>query len=573
MVFKELQSDIGRLSQIVGIMSRHGFAPSLRRMPVVKHLVPRRTNDDPNMPAGERFARMLEELGPTFVKLGQILSTRVDLLPQDYTTALSRLQDGVPPFPFEAAKKVIEEELGQPLESAFASFEEIPLASASMAQVHAATLLSGQEVVVKVQRPGIGAQIHSDTSILVLVAQLLELVIREAEHYRASDLAEEFEDSLTAELDFTAEAHNLLAFARFNDGREGIVIPQIHPSLTSTRMLTMQRINGRRITELKKDGDTKRAHEITERLVMLNFEHVFCDGMFHGDPHPGNVLVDDDGNLCFIDFGLMGRMARDTQDRMLILMVALSLRDADTLARLLVQMGDTKGRVSLTEFRDQIRKLLDRYLGLTVEEVNSSAALADLVELSMRFGVRMPREFALLSKASVAIEGIVRTLYPGLDPSAKIAARSEELLLQRLDVRDAKGGGMRAALQVGLLATDLPTQLSQVLMDIERGNVEVTVRAPQFDDLDRQIRGLGMMVFGGLLSSSLLLGGIYVLAKVDFQVWGIPVLPLIALPASGALFGVAFTWFLTGGRLPKFPLNRLLSYVWARRKKLRGRSR
>ena len=330
MVLKELQNDIGRLTQIVGVMSRHGFAPLLRRMPVVKHLVPSSAADQTDQPASERFARLLEDLGPTFVKLGQILSTRSDLLPQDYTVALSRLQDGVPPFPFEQAREVMEEELGCPLSDVFASVDETPLASASMAQVHAARLQTGEEVVIKVQRPGIGAQIRSDTSILVLIAQLLELVIREAEHYRATDLAEEFEESLTAELDFTSEANNLLAFARFNQDREGIVVPRIFPKLTSRRMLTMQRIHGRRITALSEDGDVERAQEITERLVMLNFEHVFCDGMFHGDPHPGNVLVDDAGNLCFIDFGLMGRMARDTQDRMLIMMIALSLRDADT---------------------------------------------------------------------------------------------------------------------------------------------------------------------------------------------------------------------------------------------------
>lgn len=143
-------------------------------------------------------------------------------------------------------------------------------------------------------------------------------------------------------------------------------------------------------------------------------------------------------------------------------------------------------------------------------------------------------------------------------------------MLQRLDLRDAKGGGMRALLQVGLLATDLPTQVSQVLMDIERGNIEVTVRAPQFDDLDRQLRGLGMTVFGGLLSSSLLLSGIYVLAKENLKVWGIPLLPLLTLPASGALFGVAFVWFITGGRVPKLGLSRLLSYIWARQRRLRS---
>ncbi|MCP4504348.1 MAG: AarF/ABC1/UbiB kinase family protein [Deltaproteobacteria bacterium] len=547
-------------------MSRHGFAPALRLIPVVKHLVPSGNNDASRNHPGERFATMLEELGPSFVKLGQILSTRADLLPREFTDALARLQDQVPPFPSDEAMKVIEAELGEPIGDVFASFDETPLASASMAQVHAAVLKNGDEVVLKVLRPGIEAQVRSDASILVILAQLLELVIEEAAHYRVGDLAEEFEESLTLELDFQHEAKNLQAFAGFNRDREGIYVPKTYPKLSTKHILTMERIYGRRITELV-DDDKERVNVIVDRLVMVNFEQVFVDGLFHGDPHPGNVLVDDDDNICFIDFGLVGRVARDTQDRMLLLMVALSLRDADTLSRLLVHLGDAPGRISLAEFRDSIRRLLDRYLGLSVQEVNSSAALADLVELSTKFGIRMPREFALLSKASVAIEGVVRTLYPELDPSQKLSARSEELLLERLDPRELKGGGLRSALQLGMLANDLPLQLTQVLMDVERGHIEFSVRSPQLDGLDREIRGLGMTIFGGLTSSSLLLGGIYVLARYDWHLYGVPVLPPILFAIATGHFAIAFAWFLTGGKMPRFGVGRIFGWV----RKLRQR--
>jgi len=568
MVLRELTSDLSRLTEIAGVMSRHGFAPTLKLMPVVRHLVPSGKNNAKGS-AAERFATMLEELGPTFVKLGQILSTRADLLPKEFTDALSRLQDRVPPFPTDEAKAVIERELGQSIDDLFVEFDDVPLASASMAQVHAAVLHTGEEVVIKVQRPGIEAQVRSDASILVILAQLLELVIEEAAHYRVGDLAEEFEESLTSELDFHHEAQNLAAFARFNNPRDGILVPKAHLELTRKRVLTMERVHGRRITDIA-DEDKAFVGGIVDRLVMVNFEQVFVDGMFHGDPHPGNVLVDDDGNIVFIDFGLMGRVARDTQDRMLLLMVALSLRDADTLSRLLVHLGDSPGRVALSEFRDAIRRLLDRYLGLTVQEVNSSAALADLVDLSTRFGIRMPREFALLSKASVAIDGIVRTLYPELDPQHKLAARSEELMLERLDPRKLKGGGLRSALQLGMLASDLPLQLTQVLMDVERGHIELSIKSEQLEGLDREIRGLGMTIFGGLTSSALLLGGVYVLASYDWRLMGVPILPPVLFALAGGLFGVAFTWFLTGGRMPRFGLGRVMGW-FMRLSRRRGR--
>lgn len=565
-LFGEIRHDLGRLRQIARVAGKHGFAPTLRQLPglrrVTKNVEEARGADD--APVHERFCAMLEELGPTFVKLGQILSTRTDLLPPAFTDELSRLQDQVPPFPFDAVRTQVERELNRPLEELFASFDDKPLASASMAQVHAATLPGGEEVVVKVQRPGIGAEVHADASMLVVLAQLLEAVVEEASTYQVKDLAQEFEIGLAGELDFSLEARNLQAFAKLNEEREGIHVPRFHRELSGRTVLTMERIRGRRITELKPDRE--RAAEITERLVMLNYEHIFVDGMFHADPHPGNVLVDEDGDLCFIDFGLMGRLARDTQDRMITLMLAVTLRDADTLARLLVRIGETPERVNLGAFRDSIRRLLDRYIGLTVAEVDTSGALADLVDLSTRYGLRMPRELALLSKTSVTIDGIVRELHPSFDPSIPLAERSRELLLERLDPRKAAGGGIRAALQAFLLVQELPMQLSQAMLDLERGQLQVSMVSADLAHLDRNLRGLGMTVFGGLVASASLLGGFYVLARYEWEMFGVPMLPAVAFTLAGVTFGIAFTWFLTGGRLRKISVAGFFGRLIGRRR-------
>lgn len=546
-------SRLGRLREITAVMARHGFAPALRRMPLVRSLIPEAADAPSKKPAADRFASMLEDLGPTFVKLGQILSTRGDLLPPDFIVALSRLQDQVPPFAFGDVRIQIQRALGKTPEELFAFIDEVALASASMAQVHAARLHSGEDVVIKVQRPGIEEQVKRDAEMLVVLAQLLELVVEEARRYRASDFVREFQDALNTELDFTIEARNLRAFAHANKDRAFVHVPRAYPEMCGRTVIVMERIRGKRIT----DCAPADAASIIEGLVETAFEHVFVDGLFHGDPHPGNLLVTTDGRLAFIDFGLVGRVSREAQDRLLMLLLALSLRDADTLARLIVRLGESETRVEIAQLRAAVTKLVDRYFGLTVAEVSTASVFSDLVDLSLRFGVRLPREFAILSKASVSIEGIVRTLHPGFDPSVIITKRAEALLLERIDPRQWKAGGLRTALQLGLLIQEIPLQLGQALMDLERGQVQVVVKSPDLDGLQNALRGLGMTIFGGAIAASSIFVGFDVLARAGVGAVEAPLIAAGLFILAGGCFGVSFAWYLTGGRLPKLNLATL----------------
>jgi ubiquinone biosynthesis protein len=552
---------ISRLREIAGVMARHGFAPAMRRMPLVRSLIPESEDAPSKKPAADRFAAMLEELGPTFVKLGQILSTRGDLLPSDFIVALSRLQDQVPPFPFAAVRTQIEGALHKPLEELFASIDETPLASASMAQVHAARTKDGQDVVVKVLRPGIDEQVKADAEILVVLADLLELVVLEMRRYRTKALLEEFRNALATELDFTVEARNLRAFANGNKGRAGIHVPALVAELSSRCVLTMERIHGVRISDLAGRAEAK---PVVQRLVEVAFEHVFVDGLFHGDPHPGNLLITDEGDIAFIDFGLVGRVSREAQDRLLMLLLALSLRDADTVSRLVVRLGESDSRIELSAFRTQIARLMDRYVGLALDELNAGQIFSDLVELSLRFGVQLPREFAILAKATVSIEGIVRSLYPTFNPSDTITKRAEELLVERVDPRQWKGGGMRSALQLALLVQELPLQLGQALMDFERGQVQVTIKSTDLEGLQNSLRGLGMTIFGAMLAAASILGGFDVLLRTGLSPLRAPLVATLAFLLAGGCFGVAFAWYLTGGKLPRIGLRRVLGRFTAK---------
>lgn len=548
------RSRLARIREIAGVMARHGFAPNMKRIPLLSAFVDE-SGGPAAQPAAVRFAAMLEDLGPTFVKLGQIMSTRGDLLPGDFVEALARLQDQVPPFAFTEVRREVEGALGKKLEDAFDYFDEVPLASASVAQVHAARTKDGADVVVKVRRPGIEEQIRADSELLVIIAQLLELVTEEARRYHAAEFVAEFQEALGAELDFSVEGRNLRAFGERNRGRPGIHVPVMVPELSGKTVLTMERIRGRRISDLK---GTPEAPRIIERLVELAFDHTFIDGVFHADPHPGNLLVNEAGELCFIDFGLVGRVTREVQDRMLLLLLSLSLRDADTLARLVIRLGVSEKRIELAPFRGQLARLLDRYFGLTVGEVNTGQVFSDLIELSTRYGVRIPRELAILSRAIVSIEGVVRSLHPSFDPSKVIAKRAEDLVLERIDPRQMKGGGLRTALQLGLLVQEVPLQLGQTLMDLERGQVQVVIKSPDLEGLQNSLRGLGMQIFGGILAGSMVLGGFDVLARAGYDIVRAPGLATIAFIIAGGCFGVAFAWYVTGGRMPKITIKRLL---------------
>ncbi len=553
---------LSRLASIASVLARHGFAPTIKTMPIIRTFA---GDDDDDArrarPVAERFTAVLEELGPTFVKLGQILSTRADLLPPTFVASLSRLQDQVPPFPLHDVTRILADAWGHTpdtvLGRCFHTFDPVPLASASMAQVHTATLPDGRDVVVKVQRPGIHDQITQDSEILVVVAQLLERVVEEARAYHAVDLVNEFKTALQGELDFRLEAKNLAAFAKRNAGRSGIHVPALVAELSGRTVMVMERIHGCRITDLV--TEPARATRVVERLVELAFEHVFVDGLFHGDPHPGNILVDADDRVCFIDFGLVGQVPRDIQDRMIMLLLALSVRDVDTIARIVVRLGDVEGRVAISPFRAAISALMDRYFGLRIDEVATAALFSDLIDLSMRFGIRLPRELAILSKASVSIDGIVRLLHPRFDPSATIAVRAEALLRERLDPRNLQGGGLKTALQLALMVQELPVQLGQALLDLERGQIQVTVKSDALHELNATLRGMGMSIFGGILAGALVLAGFLTLDTAGLTQARAGLLAAVIFACAGGLFGVAFAWYATGGRLPKLTLGRLFA--------------
>jgi ubiquinone biosynthesis protein len=552
--------DLNRLRQIATIAARHGFADLLDRAGVFR-LIGRRepveqAPDTRAASAARRFRRMLEDLGPTFVKLGQVLSTRADLLPGEFIAELRLLQDSVTPIPLEAVRAQIQSGLGRSPEEAFASIEPQPLAAASIAQVHRATTLAGEAVVVKVQRPGIQAQIASDLQVLRALAKLLEAVVEETGIYSPVGIVEEFDRAIREELDFVHEGENVRAFQETHRERPGVRIPRVHDELSTGTVLTLEYFDGVRLLEAQLGAE--RRQELARLVLDTAFRQLFEDGLFHADPHPGNFLLLADGDIGLIDFGLVGRLTRQMREQLVILIVAVALKDSDSVARLLYRIGAPDARANIAAFRSDIDTLLGRHLPRTLGEVNARHLLGDLLDLAVKYRVRVPREYALLSRASISMEGILRQLSPELDILGVALPYAKELLRDRYDVSDIQGGLLRALLRFQGLAADLPTQLSQILLDLETGRFSVHVRSSEVEKVNTSLRSAAVITFLGLCACGFIVGAFISFSQVPWTVRGYPVLGLLGTAGAAALFGAAFTWYLFGNRFGKISLRRLL---------------
>jgi ubiquinone biosynthesis protein len=555
-MLREAFQDLNRLRQIAAAVVRHGFGAYLARSRLAEQLggAPPVAGEPV---AGERstaarFRELLAELGPTFIKFGQLLSTRRDVLPAEWIKELEALQDDCPPLPIAEVRRALERGLGQPIEAVFAELDPVPLASASIAQVHRARTHAGEQVVVKVQRPDIRSRIESDLALLYYLARLLEAVIEETGVYTPTAVIEEFDRTIHEELDFENEARNARAMRTANEGRTQVVIPRVLDALSSSQVLTLDYLEGIRLNDVTAEAgfDTE---QIARAIIESAFRQLFEDGLFHGDPHPGNVLVLPGNRLALLDFGLVGRLSRAQQELLVTLIVAVALRDADTMARVLDKIGVPDARAPVGALRGDIEAILERYLGLRLDQIRSATLLGDLLDLAVRHKIRVPKEYAVLAKAAMTVEGIIRRLYPKLDILEVGLPYARELLLARFTPDDASGTFMRSLLRLQGLAEDVPHQLSQILADLEGGKLRVNVRSADVERIGEQVRAVGTLVFLGLIAAALTVGGLVTLAFRPSPLPGI-----VALAAAAALSAFALTLHLAPFRLRKISIRRFI---------------
>jgi len=456
----------------------------------------------------------LEEMGTTFIKLGQILSTRADLLPAEYLIELTKLQDSAPPVAFELVQEALVKELGQPLETAFAFFGREPLAVASIGQAHVARLHDGTDVVVKIRRPGVLEQVEEDLEILKRLAASAARHWEFANRYDLPGLAQEFSDTLRSELDYIREGQSAEAFATNFAGDPKIHIPRIFWDTTTTRVLTMERIQGTKINDLAaldRQGIDRSA--LAEYATNVTLKMVCDDGFFHADPHPGNFFIEADGRIGLIDFGMVGKVDERTQELLADLMLDISREDAERLVDVFLELGVTRERVNRDFLRRDVEHLLKTYWGRALKEVKIGQLLNEVFTVMRNHHLHLPSNLALLLKTVIMIEGLGTHLDPDFKLVSVLAPYTERLVYrQYLPSRWAPRLG-RASIEMPRLSAEMPHQLRRMLTAIEHGQLQVGMRPEGFDPLlDRFDRISNRIVLGVIAAA--FINGLAVLFSV-----------------------------------------------------------
>ncbi|HEX2092691.1 MAG TPA: AarF/ABC1/UbiB kinase family protein [Longimicrobiaceae bacterium] len=488
-------------------------------------------------PEAEELADDLERLGPTFVKLGQLLSTRSDLIPPAYVEALTRLQDSVEPFSYAEVEEIVTAELGVRISKAFLDFDPEPMAAASLGQVHRATLRNGRDVAVKVQRPGIREQILQDLDAL---GELTELADRHTEigrRYETSGILAEFRRTLLSELDYRREAQNLTTLANNLVEFQRIVVPRAVDDYTTSRVLTMDYIAGRKVTDLSPlsrmeiDGEA-----LAEDLFRAYLKQILVDGFFHADPHPGNVFITRDGRIALIDVGMVGRVAPNMQDILLRLLLAVSEGRGREAADLAIRIGERRPGFDEDGFTRRVVEMVTEIQGATARQIEVGRIVMEISRAAGENGILLPPELTTLGKTLLALDQVGRTLDPEFDPNAAIQRNAADMLQRRMVQQLSPGKMFTALLETNELMQQLPGRANKILESLASNDFRIRVDAIDEVHLMAGLQKIANRITLGLILAALIIGAAMLMrVETRFRIFGYPGLAMLCF--LGAVTG------------------------------------
>ena len=501
----------------------------------------------------DELAQDLEKMGPTYIKLGQLLSTRADFLPPAYIHALTRLQDKIDPFPFEQVEAIVSAELGVRISKAFSEFEAKPLATASLGQVHRAAMRDGRMVVVKVQRPGIREIIADDMEVLEEIAEVLDKHTKWGKRYEFGKMLDEFRRSLWRELDYRQEAHNLSTLGANLQEFPGIVVPIPIEDFTTSRVLTMEYIHGTKVTKLRPlDRLDFKGSDLAEELFHAYLKQILVDGFFHADPHPGNVFLTDDHRIALLDLGMVGHITPRLQENLLQLLLAVSDGRGDDVAAMAIKISELTEGFAENEFRQRVAGLVSENQGSDMDRIPVGRVFLEITQISGDNGLRVPAELALLGKTLLNLDLIGLTLDPKFNPSASIRRNAEKLLRQRAWKALSPGNLFGDLLEMKDLVVRLPSRLNRILDVIAHNELKVGVDAIDEDVLVDGMQKVANRITMGLILAALIVGAALLMRiETSFHIFGYPGLAILCFLGAGAGGLLLMISILIHDRYPK----------------------
>lgn len=525
-----------RYRDIAWLLMKYGRGDWVRKAGLEESLEPSDADPAPDGAGHTELAADLEKLGPTFIKLGQLLSTRPDILPPDYIAALSRLQDDVEPFSFAEVERIVTEELGVRISKAFAAFESKPLAAASLGQVHRATLRGGTPVAVKVQRPAIRQQILNDLEAFLEIARLLDRHSDAGRLFGFEDLVDEFRRGILRELDYRQEARHLAALNQNLRRFRRIIVPAPVVDYTTRRVLTMEYIDGRKITAVSPlelvevDG-----RALANELFRACLHQILIDGLFHADPHPGNVFLTGDCRIALLDLGMVARIPASMQEKLLRLVIAVAHGRGEEAAEAAVQIGEVRDGFDQSDFTHRVSDLIDQLRDAAVKDIQVGRLVLEVTRIAAKSGIRVPAQLALLGKALLSLDQVGRILDPDFDPNSAIRRYGVEMMRLRVRKSFSAGHLVAGVSEMKDFLERLPSRVNRILDRIADNNLEIRVDAIDEQGLMEGFQKVANRITLGLVLAALIVGAAMLMnVPTHFRLFGYPGLAIILFLAAAA---------------------------------------
>ena len=546
-----------RYQQIALLMWKYGRSDLVKQLNVDGGIDAAKADAiGPNEATPEHFADDLEAMGPTYVKLGQVLSGRPDLLPETYLKALGRLQDRVKPFPYADVEQIVMTELGTRISKAFSRFDPAPIAAASLGQVHAAALRDGREVVVKVQRPDIREQIAQDFEVLAEIAMFLDEHTETGKRYRFGLLLEEFRLSIQQELNYEREAQNLITLGNNLEEFRLIYVPQPILDYSTRSVLTMEQVKGRKITSI---SPLRRLEvpgaPLIEELFRAYLKQVLVDGIFHADPHPGNVFLTDDGRIALLDLGMVGHTTPAMQENLLKLLIVISEGKSEDAADLLIRIGQRSKEFDAPEFRRRIGQVLALRHNRGLQDINVGTTMLELSHHAADCGLFVPSELTMLGKTLLQLDEVGQVLDPHFNPNASIRRNVGQLMSQRMIKNATQGSVIGSALELKSFLSTLPSRLNHLMDAFGNSEVEFRVKWSDAKMIVEGIEKVANRIAAGIVLAALIIGAALLMrVETTFRNFGYPGLAMVfSLAAFAGGFWLVISTFIHDHRSRKKP--------------------